>query len=319
VCPLSLVAIDDFVDSLTGSRSSDSFLQEASSMTIFLCTVSQRFPENYHIGVQSQKWGVEEKYRQKLANVRPGDHLVFLVASRFTTLHTIESSPFTETTELWPEKDGSLFPHRVHISVPLATSSKTAKELSDDISFMKDKFWGGTIQGPNGVFNDKLTDDDIRLIFGDNWKSRTPTNTQKSSVKRTSSDSLLTFYEKDAEDCVESMLPEMGLTKYVDPETGKDGRQFVCSAGRIDLLCRDRTTDDLVIIELKRGDAADKTLLQLLRYMSWARQNIADGSNVRGIILTERADDSLTGIVEEVPNVTIRYYKFNIELVQCND
>ena len=40
-------------------------------------------------------------------------------------------------------------------------------------------------------------------------------------------------------------------------------------------------------------------------------------SRLHGIILTEGDDDSLNSIVYEVPNVFIRYYKFNIELIKA--
>ena len=284
-------------------------------MAIYLCSVSGRFPENYHIGLQAYRWGVEEKYKNRITRVKCDDQLVFLVGGVFKSIHTIESDPFMEDSLLWPEKDGSIFPHRIKIGPSLAKSDKAAKDLADDISFMKGKVWGGTIQGQNGVFNNKLTPEDLTLIFGNNFHAGGPSKPTETATRTADRDPLVNFYEKDAEDCVERLLPQLGLVKFIDPQTGQDGRQYNCPAGRIDLLCRNAQTDEFVIVELKRGDAPDKTLLQILRYMSWVRQNLANNTDVRGIILTEGADDSLNGIVYEVPNVSIRYYKFNIELI----
>ena len=49
--------------------------------------------------------------------------------------------------------------------------------------------------------------------------------------------------------------------------------------------------------------------------MSWTRQNLASGKDVRGIIFTEAADKTLVEIVKEVQNVEIQYYRVAIELV----
>ena len=115
-------------------------------MTNYLCSVSGRFPENYLIGVQARRWGVEERYENRIRNVRPGDRLVFIVGGVFRTLHEILSAPSYDPTPLWPEKDGSIFPHRIKISEPHADSNLSVKELADKISFMKGNAWGGPIR-----------------------------------------------------------------------------------------------------------------------------------------------------------------------------
>ena len=50
--------------------------------------------------------------------------------------------------------------------------------------------------------------------------------------------------------------------------------------------------------------------------MSWARQTLAKGKDVRGIILAESANDALSHIVKEVPNVELRFYRIGIELLE---
>jgi hypothetical protein len=49
--------------------------------------------------------------------------------------------------------------------------------------------------------------------------------------------------------------------------------------------------------------------------MSWARQNLANRNDVRGIILTESANAALLDVVNEVPNVDLRFYRIGIELL----
>ncbi len=289
-------------------------------MANYLCAVSGRFPENYEIGLRASTWGVEEKYESKIRQAHPGDRLVFVVGGLVRSIHLIESEPYFDKAPLWPSKDGSWFPHRIKISDAVSSGEAPLKDIADEISFMKDKErWGGAIQGPNGVFNSRLTDADIQLLTsrmmpGARFRPRRPVEIDQKARERQKA--LFRFYERDVEDRIEQLLPDLRLRIYKDPQTLRSGRQYVCEAGRIDLLCQDNR-GDYVVIELKKGEAPNETLLQILRYMSWVRQNlVGDGQKVRGIILTESADSGLVDILGEVPNVSIEYYRVSLELVK---
>lgn len=289
-------------------------------MVNYLCAVSGRFLENYEIGVRASTWGVEEKYESRIRQAHPGDRLVFVVAGVVKSIHSIESEPYFDDTPLWSPKDGSLFPYRIKISDAINSGELKLKDIADEISFMKDaKQWRRKILGPNGVFNDRLTDADIELLTsrmksGPRVRPRRPVEIDEKVQERQKA--LFRFYERDVEDQIEQLLPDLRLRIYKDPQTLRSGRQYVCDAGRIDLLCQDNR-GNYVVIELKKGDAPNETLLQILRYMSWVRQNLAgDGQNVRGIILTESADSGLVDILGEVPNVSIEYYRVSLELVK---
>ena len=82
------------------------------------------------------------------------------------------------------------------------------------------------------------------------------------------------------------------------------------------ILCRDVKNNDFVVVDFNRGDAPTDTLIRLLRYMSWVRQNLAGKDEVRGIILTESANAALSDIVKAVPNVEPRFYRIGIELLE---
>ena len=73
---------------------------------------------------------------------------------------------------------------------------------------------------------------------------------------------------------------------------------------------------DLVVVDFNRGEAPTETLIRVLHYMSWARQTLAGSKDVRGVILTEAANDALSAIVREVPNVALRFYRIGIELLE---
>ncbi len=72
------------------------------------------------------------------------------------------------------------------------------------------------------------------------------------------------------------------LDLWSDPRTGRSGRQFVCAAagGRIDLLCRDRRTDGLVVVELKNVLATESTYMQ-----TWGYVVGSSGSSPAGSLL----------------------------------
>ena len=93
-------------------------------MKTYICTVSNKFPENYQIGIQAGLWGVEEKYKNRILKVQQGDQLVFIVGGVYRTLHRIESQVFIDETPLWPEKDGSIFPYRIKISKSIKNSNQ---------------------------------------------------------------------------------------------------------------------------------------------------------------------------------------------------
>ena len=73
----------------------------------------------------------------------------------------------------------------------------------------------------------------------------------------------------------------------------ENGRQAKTDVGVIDILARNNSGNWLVV-ELKRGRCADKTLGQIQRYMGWVKANIARGyDNVVGYIIGTHKDEKL--------------------------
>ena len=115
-------------------------------MTTFLCSVGAQLEDNYRIGLAHNLWGVKDTYEHRIRKTNPGDQIAFIVGGVFRSLHRIESPVFEEYSHVWPRDDGSVFPFRIRISDPIATSSKDARHIGDTVSFIRGKLWSGTIE-----------------------------------------------------------------------------------------------------------------------------------------------------------------------------
>ena len=98
---------------------------------------------------------------------------------------------------------------------------------------------------------------------------------------------------------------EIGLRLY--SKEGVTGRQFNTEVGRIDMLAVDKN-GDFVVIELKAGTASNSVIGQILGYISWVRQNIAHGRNVRGMIIADDFDKRVKYASSEMPNISLKKY-----------
>lgn len=78
--------------------------------------------------------------------------------------------------------------------------------------------------------------------------------------------------------------------------------------GTIDLLCRDRA-QTLVVVELKKPKASDRSVVaQTSAYMSWVRENMAHGGQVRGIIIMGDASPAVEYGARAVPMLTVLFW-----------
>jgi hypothetical protein len=118
------------------------------------------------------------------------------------------------------------------------------------------------------------------------------------------------IYERDIESLIAERLDllESGLQLV--------GRQYSTPVGRIDLLCKDRC-GNLVVVELKSFGAKTSEIVdQITRYMGWIRTHIAlPRQVVRGIIVVGHVDKNLGYAIVPIPNLEIRTFQVTINHV----
>ena len=129
----------------------------------------------------------------------------------------------------------------------------------------------------------------------------------------------------DASFALEAHLEEFMETNWASIDFGRPlriwtdkggewGRQYATDVGVIDFLCEDEAAKELVVVELKRGRSSDRVVGQVLRYMGWVRERLANGRDVSGIIITHDYDDRVRYAIAELPRVEAWTYSVSFTL-----
>lgn len=123
-------------------------------------------------------------------------------------------------------------------------------------------------------------------------------------------------YEHDLRDFLARNLHliEVGLSLYADE--GMSGIEFPVGGRFIDLLALDGN-GDFVVIELKVSKGYDRVIGQLLRYVNWIRQNLAEPEQrVRGIIIAKSISEDLRLATSSLADVSLYEYELSVSVRQ---
>ena len=94
------------------------------------------------------------------------------------------------------------------------------------------------------------------------------------------------------------------------------GHQFPTETGPIDILAESKDGKTLLVIELKRGNAGDSAVGQVLRYMGYIKKEVAaEGQEVRGAIIALNDGRGIRWALEAAKDVTFYRYKVKFDLV----
>lgn len=95
------------------------------------------------------------------------------------------------------------------------------------------------------------------------------------------------------------------------------GQQYGTDAGPIDILAVSKDGQRLLVVELKRGRASDVVVGQILRYMGYVKEQIAEPhQTVEGAIIALDDDQKLRWALQMVPSVSFYRYQVSFKLIK---
>lgn len=95
------------------------------------------------------------------------------------------------------------------------------------------------------------------------------------------------------------------------------GQQYATDAGPIDILAISKDRKKLLVVELKKGRANDVVVGQVLRYMGYVKDQIAEEDQVvEGAIIAFEDDQRLKWALMLVPSITFYRYQVSFKLVR---
>ncbi len=126
--------------------------------------------------------------------------------------------------------------------------------------------------------------------------------------------------EKHLEDfLVQNWLQtELGREYNIFEEDGqKVGQQYATDTGPVDILAVSKDRSELLVVELKKGRASDSVVGQILRYMGYVKDVIAEeGQKVKGAIIALEDDQRIRRALAVTPDVTFFRYQVNFKLLK---
>jgi predicted RNA-binding protein len=264
-------------------------------------------------------WGLHDRTpnRKYLA---PGDRIVFYIGapeSVFSGTATLTTPSFELSSEQKQKysRESPIF--RPDFGVELKDikvwdNSKLASNIVSDLTFIENKeYWGTYFQG--GIRG--LSEEDYSIIVGAKTFSELSDKkiTPIAEVESASQFALESHLEEFLHKNWDRIGRIKNLNLYQSEES--DGRQYPAGTWSIDFLAVEKTTGDLVVIELKRGQTSDSTVGQVLRYIGWVKENVAEqNQNVKGLIICKQLDDALKYAVKEIPFISVLIYQVNFSL-----
>jgi len=125
---------------------------------------------------------------------------------------------------------------------------------------------------------------------------------------------------------LEKHLEDFLVANWSQTELGRDydiytedgeliGQQYPTDTGPLDILAISKDKSELLVVELKKGRASDAVVGQVLRYMGFVMEELAEpGQRVRGVIIALDDDSRLRRALAAVPTVDFYRYQISFKL-----
>lgn len=253
--------------------------------------------------VQNSIWGFGLKTANR-KSVQPGDKAIFYLTGKdnqvFAGAATLSSGAYKDEFGQFD----SLF---------MAPEETLRIDLKDILVFDPPKTrrkFNGLDWVPSQGGSIKISERDYNIILG-----TIPNPSPEDSLTESDQD----FYiEKYLEEFLEKNWQNIDFGEPLDiyeDEDGNSGRQYYAGeAGYIDILAQDKDKN-FVVLELKKGRSHDEVVGQVLRYMGWVTEHLAEGKDVRGLIIVGEPDKKLEYAIQMVKDkVSLKLYKVTFNL-----
>lgn len=127
---------------------------------------------------------------------------------------------------------------------------------------------------------------------------------------------------------MEKHLEDFLVQNWVNTDLGKEydiyeedgervGQQYATDTGPMDLLAVSKDKKTLLVVELKKGRASDAVVGQILRYMGYVQEELAEpGQAVRGVIIALDDDQRIRRALAVVSNIEFYRYQISFKLLK---
>jgi restriction system protein len=140
------------------------------------------------------------------------------------------------------------------------------------------------------------------------------------STDETVEDPAAFALEKHLEDFLVQNWAQTELAREYDifeEEGERVGQQYPTDTGPIDILAISKDKKKLLVVELKKGRASDAVVGQVLRYMGYVQEELAEtGQTVTGVIIALEDDQRIRRALAVAPSVAFYRYQISFKLLK---
>lgn len=262
-------------------------------------------------------WGLGERTPNRSA-LNAGDRVVFYVGipdpcfagtaileTASYQLEEQEKQRFSHGRELFTADYGVRL-----TDIQVWDRSILAQDVIASLSFVENvQYWGSYFQG--GIRG--IGDEDFEILTTGRLRPEIAVRGDTRDIESASEFALESHLEEFLHTNWMNIPWGRPLSLYETPES--NGRQFPAGIWSIDFLAVDEEARGFVVIELKRGQTSDSTVGQVLRYIEWVRENIAEADQqVDGVIVCHEMDEALRLAVRGQPNISVLMYSVDFKL-----
>ena len=122
-------------------------------------------------------------------------------------------------------------------------------------------------------------------------------------------------YERDLQTALCLQIDEL-FPEYKIYGNNSEGIEYSINNRRIDVLLEHKKTKDLLVIELKSGEADYRVFGQISMYIGLLQEKFSD-KNINGIIIAGSIQESLKQAISITNKIKIQTYKMKLELEEA--